>query len=144
MKRLRLLIVEDHPFQRALLEQSLRQMGYECIVVAENGAHAVGILDNSPVDVVITDLMMPTMDGIELIPRIRATRPEVGVILTSASKACLDAASAIAAGHGVRLLGAITKPVVATHLSTLLDDFARIATPETASPSTTQTHVASP
>jgi two-component system chemotaxis response regulator CheY len=67
----RFLIVDDSASMRQLVSFTIRDAGYD-VVVAENGKDALGRLDNEKVDIVITDLNMPEMDGIELIKKLRA------------------------------------------------------------------------
>jgi two-component system, cell cycle response regulator len=67
---MKMLIVEDDPLQRRLLEASLTRAGYD-VVQAEDGAQAWEILQRERISLVITDWMMPTLSGLELIRRIR-------------------------------------------------------------------------
>lgn len=66
----RILIVEDTPFPRAILQRQLQQMGYE-VIAASDGTEAWEILQNETINFVITDWLMPNMNGIELCRRIR-------------------------------------------------------------------------
>lgn len=121
MKDLQFLIVEDHQFQRQMLEQALRLLGAEKIVAAGNGAEAMRVLRATPVDVVVTDLMMPDVDGIELIPLLREHARAASVIFFSSDEASLLTAAAIAKAHGLKLLGAVGKPVTPDKLRALLE-----------------------
>jgi CheY-like chemotaxis protein len=125
VQSLRYLIVEDHDFQRAMLEQALRALGAAQVRCASNGKEALRMLrDRSfPVDVVISDLMMPELDGIELSQQVQQAAPGVSLILYSADKATLDMAVLIAEGHGVRVLGGVEKPVTADKLRPVLQKY---------------------
>lgn len=83
---MRLLIAEDEPISRKLLEDSLRQWGYD-VIVTKNGEEAWNVLqqEDSP-NLVILDWMMPGMDGIEVSRRVRAreTANYVYIILLTA------------------------------------------------------------
>src|SRR4051812_8572864 len=70
--QIRFLVVEDHGFQRWVAEGALKALGAELVCSAEDGAAALAILDDAdqPIDIVISDLEMPQMDGMELIRRI--------------------------------------------------------------------------
>ncbi len=69
----KVLIVDDEPTQRALLKKHLSTTSYE-IIEAENGAEAFAVFSNDPdIRLVITDLMMPELDGFGLIKKIRET-----------------------------------------------------------------------
>ncbi len=66
----RFLIVDDSASMRQLLSFTVKDVGYDALV-AENGRDALAKLDGSKVDMVITDLNMPEMDGITLIRELR-------------------------------------------------------------------------
>jgi two-component system chemotaxis response regulator CheY len=68
---MKILIVDDCPTTRKLIGLSLKSKGFE-VVFAENGLDAVEKLAMTPVNMIITDLNMPYMDGLELIKRLRA------------------------------------------------------------------------
>lgn len=122
---LRFLIVEDHAFQRALLEQMLRTLGASQVTSVANGREAMKLLRaaDARFDVVITDLMMPEVDGIELIPILKKAARPVALVLASVDHASLEMAAAIARGQGVRVLGTIPKPVTPDKLRALLDEY---------------------
>lgn len=64
----RVLVVDDHPLLRFALIDALIGQGYECYG-AEHGLAALALLSTTPVDLVVTDLSMPQMGGLELIAR---------------------------------------------------------------------------
>jgi diguanylate cyclase (GGDEF)-like protein len=64
------LVVEDHPDQRDLLTIVLQREGYR-VLTADNGQEALGRLATDRVDLILTDIVMPHMDGFELVRRIR-------------------------------------------------------------------------
>jgi diguanylate cyclase (GGDEF)-like protein len=79
------MIIEDHPDQRELLEIVLQKEGYR-VVTAANGVEALDKLAKEPVRVILSDVMMPKMDGFELMRKIRGN-PEyknVYIILITA------------------------------------------------------------
>ncbi|MCA1791271.1 MAG: response regulator [Thioalkalivibrio sp.] len=80
----RILLVDDEPVLLQMTEKILRRLGHD-VTAAPNGAAALDVLASAAeaIDLVITDLTMPTMGGAELIRRIRQTRPDLPVILTS-------------------------------------------------------------
>ncbi|MRR58204.1 MAG: response regulator [Deltaproteobacteria bacterium] len=65
-----LLIVDDSASMRQMVSFTLRDAGYE-VIAAANGREALGKLDGTKVSMVVTDLNMPEMDGIELIRQLR-------------------------------------------------------------------------
>lgn len=78
----RILIVDDDEMDRVLLAEVLHQAGHESIF-SPNGATALRVLEKKPVDVVVTDIVMPELDGIALIEKIREEDPWARVIAIS-------------------------------------------------------------
>ena len=78
-----ILLVEDDKNQRLLYEQELSQEGYE-VVTASNGKEALEKVQVQPPDIVIMDINMPKMDGIEAIGRILSRNKEIPVIINTA------------------------------------------------------------
>ena len=65
------LTVDDSKTMREMVAFTLKGAGYD-IIEAEDGKHALSVLGNTAVDVIVTDLNMPNMNGIELIRELRA------------------------------------------------------------------------
>nr|WP_257622548.1 transporter substrate-binding domain-containing protein [Aeromonas hydrophila] len=70
-RRLRVMIVDDHPTNRLLVSQQLAYLGHDA-TAAESGREALALFANTPFDVVITDFNMPGMSGFELTRQYRA------------------------------------------------------------------------
>jgi two-component system NtrC family response regulator/two-component system response regulator HydG len=79
----RVVVIDDEVNAAAALETLLREDGYE-VARANDGRSGLQLLEKSDADVVLTDLRMPGMDGIELLSRIKEIRPETMVILMTA------------------------------------------------------------
>src|SRR5262245_53305239 len=109
----RILAVDDDPLARAVLLDSLRSLGHAAVVVG-SGAEALRVLDEGAFDLVITDVVMPDLDGIELARRCAARVPPVPVVLVSARRQDLT---------GVPCLGCLPKPLDADRLGRFLDTF---------------------
>jgi CheY-like chemotaxis protein len=78
----RILIVDDDPFARSMLQSMLTDAGYE-VHEASNGREALGAYGERPADVVILDVLMPEMEGLETIQRLKQMDPDVSVIAIS-------------------------------------------------------------
>lgn len=129
---LRFLVVEDHPFQRAALVQLLRTMGAAAVQEAEDGAAALAVLRDPahPIDIVISDVSMPGMDGMEMVRHLSELGARVSLVFASALDPKLLATIAtMARGYRVRLLGVVGKPASAAKLAPLLD-LHRAGTPD--------------
>jgi two-component system response regulator HydG len=105
-EKARVLVVDDEASARSGLEKLLRHEGY-AVETADNGASALAVYDERPVDVVVTDLKMPTMDGVELMRRLHEKAREVPVIVVTAFGDVASAVAAMRAGAEDYL----TKPV---------------------------------
>jgi len=80
MEAKRILVVDDQESMRDMLADLLDMMGHEPRT-ASGGAEALERLDEETIDLVITDLNMPEMDGMELTKRIKSRTPEMPVIV---------------------------------------------------------------
>ena len=79
----KILIVDDEMNSRTLLAQLFQEEGYST-ETAENGSVALKILENTTFDILITDIRMPVIDGIELFHRVKELYPHMPVILFTA------------------------------------------------------------
>ncbi|MBF5045974.1 sigma-54-dependent Fis family transcriptional regulator [Aggregicoccus sp. 17bor-14] len=93
----RILVVEDDAEMRALLEAGLRRRGFEPSLHA-SAADALAHLEHEDVDVVLTDLRMPDMGGLELCERIVLNRPDIPVVVVTAFGSMETAVAAIRVG----------------------------------------------
>lgn len=93
----RILALDDEPHMRRLLEISLRQAGYDP-VVAENGREALTILREGHIDLVVSDLHMPVMDGLKLLETMRSEHIDTPVIIVTAQGEISTAVQAMKLG----------------------------------------------
>lgn len=92
-----ILVVDDEQNQREILGSILKNEGYSP-VLAGSGAEALRALEREPVDLVLTDLVMPGMTGEELIDAVHARNPGLPILLTSAYGSIQTAVDAIKKG----------------------------------------------
>jgi CheY-like chemotaxis protein len=78
----RILVIDDEAAVRRMLRQMLEKAGYE-VVEAPNGAVGLDLYHEHPVDLVITDILMPEKEGIETISTLRKTAAGVKIIAIS-------------------------------------------------------------
>ncbi len=93
----RVLVVDDEPAVRRSLERLLTSKGFE-VTTAEDGEAALGRLASSPADVVLVDLIMPRLGGMELLARLKEKHPDVEVIIMTAHGSYDAAVAAVRAG----------------------------------------------
>ena len=94
-----LLVVDDNEENRDMLSRRLKRRGYE-VLSAEGGEEALRILDNVTVDLMLLDIMMPGMDGVEVLRRVRAqfAQDELPVIMATAKDGSEDMVEALDLG----------------------------------------------
>ena len=80
---IRILIVDDKEVFRLPLQRALEAAGFEVIAVP-SAEDALDVLDGSIVDVLLTDQRLPRMNGVQLITRVKATHPAMGIIAMTA------------------------------------------------------------
>jgi CheY-like chemotaxis protein len=78
----RILVVDDNDEVRRIVGKTLEKAGYE-VLTAENGLAAMKVYREQPVDLVITDLIMPEQEGLETIFELRRLTPELKIIAIS-------------------------------------------------------------
>jgi DNA-binding NtrC family response regulator len=106
LQRNRILVVDDDESLRRVTEVQLQQGGYQ-VLTAASGQEALELLQKRPAELVVTDLKMPGMSGLELLKRIRADYPELVVIMVTAFGTIETAVEAMRAGA----YDYVTKPV---------------------------------
>ncbi len=107
MESMNILVVDDEAPVRDMIRKGLSQMGGFSAEVAQNGSEALQKIEKDVFDLVLTDLKMPEMDGIQLLRTIKGTRPEVMVILMTAYGTIETAVEAMRIGA----TDYITKPI---------------------------------
>jgi two-component system NtrC family response regulator len=93
----RVLVVEDEAYVRDSLVEVLRARGYE-VLPAPGVAEGLRVLERTPVDVVLTDLKMPGLTGLDLVTRVEATSPGVPVIVLTGHGSVATAVECLKAG----------------------------------------------
>jgi len=104
---MKILAVDDEPSIREVLQRGLTQMGGHSVEVAQNGLEAIEKIEKDVFDLVLTDMKMPEMDGMELLKTIKGTRPEMMVIIMTAYGSIETAVEAMKIGAN----DYITKPI---------------------------------
>ena len=122
--RARILVVDDDPAIRELFEDYLRIQGFD-VVTASSGMEALARLEGYSPDVILLDVRMPEMDGIETLKRIVARSPGVGVLMVSGNDDLILAKEAIALGA----FDFILKPIDFGYVDRTLEKMTRIDAP---------------
>ena len=96
-KTVRILVVDDEEIIREMLFDTLSQAGYT-VKTAKDGSDAIAQIGNESFDIVITDIKMPDIGGMELLIRVLRTNPNVCVLLMTAYGTIKSAINAIKMG----------------------------------------------
>ena len=112
---MRILIVDDEPSVAEVVAEVIRARG-DGALVALDGHEALDILDATPVDGVFLDLLLPGMNGLAVLARIRARHPCIPVVILSGHADDQQSREALALGA----VDVIRKPTVLAHLTDAL------------------------
>jgi two-component system, chemotaxis family, chemotaxis protein CheY len=124
--RLRVLVVEDNPTVRTLMRGQFQVLGIDDVIEARDGISALEILSRRTVDVVVTDLAMKPMDGIEFTQRLRIeagpSNFNVPVLMISGHTDRESIQKALDAGVAQFLAKPFTSKALGERLASLADD----------------------
>ncbi len=118
------LVVDDEPIQRQIASRLLRTLSVGEVIETDDGAHALDIIRTRgpEVDLVLCDLDMPKMDGMEFIRRLSDVTPTPALIINSSHRAeILDSVGRMGTAYGLRVLGSLEKPLTRKALGSLLE-----------------------
>jgi two-component system chemotaxis response regulator CheY len=110
MNSLRILIVDDSSVMRKIVDRSLRQAGLDIkeVFEASNGVEALARMQQTRVDLILSDINMPTMDGLELVRQLQAVENAKGVPIVMVTTEAGESHVVQALSSGAR--GYIRKP----------------------------------
>ena len=106
----RVMVVDDHPMWRDAVARDLTEAGYAVVATAADGAQALRVAGAAWPDVVVLDLRLPDMSGVEVTRGLQAANPAVRVLVLSASGEQQDVLDAVKAGAVGYLLKSATRP----------------------------------
>ena len=117
-----ILIIDDSQTIRRLVGHSLKALGYR-IVTAEDGQQGLEMLSNERVDLVIVDLNMPVMDGLEFTREARASTlfRDLPIVMLTTESSEQDRARGLAAGVNTYLVKPVNAQMLNYKLRALLD-----------------------
>ncbi|ADU50886.1 two component transcriptional regulator, winged helix family [Thermaerobacter marianensis DSM 12885] len=115
----RILVVDDDPSVTSLLKRGLAYEGF-AVDTAASGEEALKIAREQPPDLVILDIMMPGMDGMEVLRRLRAADPELPVLFLTARDAPADQVRGLEAGADDYVVKPFTFEVLVARVRALL------------------------
>ncbi|NUU38419.1 EAL domain-containing protein [Pseudomonas sp. C2B4] len=136
-----ILVVEDHLFQHQYLLELFDSLGGVSIQSAYNGHEALELLKDQHFDLVLSDLMMPGMDGVQLLQKLGELKQKPALaFMSTASGRMMGSASLAAKSLGFKVLGQIAKPVSLSALRKLLDKLMSFGSELVAAAKVAQSH----
>ena len=124
MNKIRALIVDDSSVMRKIVERSLRQAGLdlESIVEASNGAEALAVLQTNVVDLILCDINMPVMDGLEFVRQVHTVEnaKDVPIVMITTEGSEAHVVQALSAGARGYIRKPFTPDQVKEHVLPLL------------------------
>jgi len=117
----RLLVVDDNEMNRDLLSRRLQRRGYS-VEVADGGAAALKAVEGGTFDLILLDIMMPDIDGMEVLTRLREThsQTELPIIMATAKDESSDIVAALKLGANDYVTKPLDFPVVQARVATAL------------------------
>jgi DNA-binding NarL/FixJ family response regulator len=104
------MVVDDHPMWRDAVARDLAEAGYDVVATVSDGAQALRVAAAAQPDVVVLDLQLPDMSGVEVTRGLRAAHPAARVLVLSASGEQQDVLDAVKAGAVGYLLKSAARP----------------------------------
>ena len=126
MNPARILVVDDDENLRWVLKTQLEEMGYSVSTVID-GEQALAAIESDPPALILTDLKMPGLSGLELLDQIRPDYPELPVVIITAFATIQNAVQAMRAGAYDYLTKPIDYDELALVVSRVLEHFQLIA-----------------
>jgi EAL domain-containing protein (putative c-di-GMP-specific phosphodiesterase class I) len=131
----RVLVLEDHDFQRRVAVRLLKECGVPEVFEAASGGEALQLVRDRAMDVLLCDLQMPGMDGVEFIRHVAEEQLAHSIIIASGLEpALIGTVEEMATAHGLQVLGTIEKPLTKDKLQTLLRRYRPSAPSKPAAP----------
>ncbi|MBV5277306.1 response regulator, partial [bacterium] len=121
---IKILLLDDEPFMLKLLAQMLRHLGYSSLSTCESGRAALDLFADpgEHPDLILLDLNMPEMDGVEFVRHLVEHRYSGGLILVSGEdERMLQSVEKLVRAHKITVLGYLTKPVTPALLAALIE-----------------------
>src|SRR3984957_9627746 len=130
-KEARLLVVDDEPNILELLSASLRFAGFD-VATATNGNDALRVAASYQPDLVVLDVMMPGLDGFEVVRRMRKEEQRVSVLFLTAKDATEDKVAGLTLGGAYYITKPFSPEEVIARIRAVLRRLSSVAAPPTA------------
>ena len=120
-----ILVVDDEPGIRTMMQFELSQQGHR-VLIADSGVTALEVLKAEKVDLILTDMRMPVMDGLDLVIQVRKSFPKLPIILMTGF-----VEDRVQKVMDYNLSGTLNKPFTIDQLSELISKTLSVSNPDT-------------
>ncbi len=117
---MKFLIVDDSATMRRIVMNTLKKLGHDQFVEAENGEEALKKLREGGVEFILTDWNMPVMSGLDLILSVRKTNPDIPILMITTNAAKDDIIEAVRAGANNYIVKPFTPDTLEEKLNSIL------------------------
>ncbi len=122
LKTIKILNIEDCPFQRTAYTTMLNELGYSNITEASDGKEAISLIKENHFDIILTDINMPNINGIELLSFLKEHNNNSHVIITTAmDKSMIDLLQSMSSHVSFGLFEVLPKPCTKSMLNALIE-----------------------
>jgi CheY-like chemotaxis protein len=104
-----ILVIEDDDQMRNMIQKMLERAGYD-VIAAAGGSEAMAKFDKQQIKLIVTDILMPNMDGVEVITKLRRRKPTPTIVAISGGGAYLQARDCIEWAKSLGVEHTFTKP----------------------------------
>ncbi len=122
----RVLVLDDEPLMLEFLADTLNSLGYTQVTTCSSGYRALSLLDAPGADIVLFDLKMPELDGLQFIRHLKGRDFTGSVVLVSGvDERIVQSSEQLVRSYGMDILGSISKPVLPDELDRVLAGWTR-------------------
>lgn len=122
----RILVLDDEPLFLEVITNLLHQLGFPRVTTCDNGYRALDLIETEGADIILCDLRMPELDGVQFVRHLKAKDFGGGLVLISgADERILQSTERLVHSYGVDVLGCIQKPFLPEELAGLLEKWFR-------------------
>lgn len=136
----RILALDDEPMMLEFLADTLYSLGYTQVTTCNSGYRALSLLESAGADIVLFDLKMPELDGLQFIRHLKGRDFAGSVLLVSGvDERIVQSSEQLVRSYGIDILGSISKPVLPEDLERLLSAWSPARASQSAEPAASYT-----
>lgn len=118
---MKILVVDDSKTMQRIIKNSLVRLGYNDILLANDGEEAFNIFEEEKIDLLITDWNMPVINGLELVKKVRSENDFIPIIMVTTEGGKKEVITALKAGVNNYIVKPFTPQVLKEKLSLFME-----------------------